>query len=67
MNDYSILFKNELEEMASEKEKNSVEKQLNIWGRFIREHYEANSELVSIEKIKEAIKAKLNIWDIPWL
>ena len=67
MNDYSIVFKEELEQMAGNSAENTVEKQLNIRGRFIREHYESNQQFSDLDKIKEAIESNENLWDVPRL
>ena len=42
MDNYSILFQQELLELAKNGSAKAVEMQLNIRGRFIKEHYQAN-------------------------
>ena len=53
--------------MAENSAENTVEKQLNIRGRFIREHYESNRQFSDLDKIKEAIVSTENLWDVPRL
>ena len=52
MNDYSLVFQEELKEMEEIKEKINVEHQLNIKGRVWWENYAANEQLLSLDAIK---------------
>ena len=41
--------------------------QLNIRGRFIKEHYEANLQFSEYDSLKKAIEDSLFLWDVPRL
>ena len=41
--------------------------QLNIRGRFIKEHYEANLQFSEYDSLKKAIESTENLWDVPRL
>ena len=67
MNNYSILFQQELLELAKNPSPQSVEMQLNIRGRFIKEHYQSNLKFSEYESIKKAMDTTENLWDVPIL
>ena len=67
MNNYSILFQQELLELAKNASGKSVDMQLNIRGRFIKEHYEANLQFSEYDSLKKAIESTENLWDVPRL
>ena len=64
MNDYSMVFTEELEKLEGDESEAAKLKKLNIKGRFNHENYEANKRFSSIEAFQEQVDSGIQLWDI---